>query len=80
MAEQPAPVDREAAFFNLAVRSFGECLADMGRVMAQGPREDNAAARGNIAAGLERTAAYLRGQIYEPTVDPKHEGQKGTMG
>lgn len=60
----------QRAMFKRAVESMGESLRDFGMLLIQGWREDNGGLRGNVAAGLERTACYLRGEHYDPQVAP----------
>ncbi|ABI63054.1 hypothetical protein [Granulibacter bethesdensis] len=59
---EPLPPHLQDDYLRLAVREIGECLADLGRVLAQGAREDNVGTRGSIAAGLERAARHIRGE------------------
>lgn len=71
----------ETARLHLAVTCIGECLTDMGRLIAQGLRDDNQALRGSIALGLERAAAYVRGQPFDRQPDPQHiDKASKTMG
>lgn len=72
--------NKTMAYMLLAVRCIGECLVDLGMVLAQGIREDNEAKRSGIAAGLRRAASYVEGKPFEVVQDPKHAGNKGTMG
>lgn len=53
----------------MAVTEIGSCQADLGRVIAQGITTENEATRGNIALGLERAAAYVRGQSFQRAPD-----------
>lgn len=61
-----------------ALMTLAGCLNDLATVVAQGVRDENAAKRGNIAAGLERAAAYVLLKPFEikaPEGAPK-EGTK----
>lgn len=56
--------DEEVAYRKLLVAVQEACgaLSDLARVLLQGPRADNIAARGGIAIGLRRAAALVDGQ------------------
>lgn len=83
-APPPLTPEQEAALrlalFRQSFATIGECMIDMATVLAQGLRPENAAARGNIAAGLERAAAQVRGQKFTREPDPQHVDNKGTKG
>lgn len=51
-------------YLHRAVEELGSAVADLGRVLIEGPSERNEALRGNVALGLERAAAYVRGQPF----------------
>lgn len=55
-----------------AISEIGGCLTDLGIVAVQGLTVENEARRGNIALGLERAAAYVRGQPFAREPDPQH--------
>lgn len=48
----------------LAVREIGQCLQDLGPILAAPAGPDNAALRANVADGLRRAAAHVQGQTY----------------
>lgn len=68
----------DKAKMNQSLASLGETLVSLGTLLQQGWRTDNEDLRGQIAAGLERTAAYMRGEHFNPQPDPKHLLNKGT--
>jgi hypothetical protein len=84
--EKPDPTPEEIElritrdYLTRAVGAIGECLTDLGTVIAQGPREDNVARRGSIAVGLERAASYVRGKPYQIELDEKHAQGSGKTG
>lgn len=59
----------------VAVSEIGGCLTDLGRVIRQGIRVDNEAARGSIALGLERAACLVRGQSIATLYPPSDVGR-----
>lgn len=60
--------DEELAqkYFNLGFLELGACMTTLGNVMQQGPKVGNNGALGGVAIGLERCAAYFRGQSFAP--------------
>ena len=45
----------------VAVQQIGDCLTQLGLLQNTRPHDEAMIARGNIAAGLERAAAYVLG-------------------
>jgi len=62
---------KETRFMFRALQSLGECIVDFGGILLQNPEKTNDKC-GNVATGLERTAAYLRGQLFVPRKDLQH--------
>jgi hypothetical protein len=71
--DPPAPqIDLADAKLRLAVEMIGYALRDIGLALVQGPREENQVMRGKAALGLERAAAYVRGEDYVVAAAPQH--------
>lgn len=73
------PVDayrKTLAQLHVAVTDIGEALRTLSIVLAQGPREDNAASRGAIATQLEAAAWRIRHGTLEGFHDdvPRSDG------
>lgn len=61
MSEPHDPATVRDARLSVAVQQIGDCLTQIGLLQNARPQNDATVIRGNIAAGLERAAAYVLG-------------------
>jgi hypothetical protein len=66
--ETPKVSQEELArrYFNSGFLELGACMTTLGNVMQQGDRTSNNGTLGGVAIGLERAAAYFRGESFKP--------------